>query len=93
MQCLQWVMRSESLVANTGVQEPADLSAIPLLAAVTYLCAHRGQLGPLFLSAARRCSASPYTGLLRSCKVYFRLQKEDYREAQNTHFQMVCLSA
>lgn len=53
-------MRGENPVADAGVQEPADLSSIPILAAVTFLSAHHVQLGPSFLSAASHSSVSPY---------------------------------
>lgn len=46
-------------MADIGAQEPADLSSTPLPTAVTLLHAHRVQSGPLFLSAASCCSASP----------------------------------
>jgi len=84
-------MRSESLVTDAGVQEPEDPGAISPAAAATLLRAHHVQLGPLFLSATSCHSACP--GLLHTCKLHFRLQKEDAREARSTRFWIVCLSA
>lgn len=46
-------------LADAGVPEPADLSSISLHAAVTLQRAYHVQSGPLFLSAASHCSASP----------------------------------
>ena len=59
-------------MADTGVQEAADLSSIPVPAAVTLLRAHYVQSGPLFLSAASCCSAFPYHRTLAHLQIAFQ---------------------
>lgn len=66
------MMRSESLVADTGVQEPADLNSVPLLVAVTLLRVYHVQSGPFFLSAESGCSASPYHRALVQLQIAFQ---------------------
>lgn len=61
-------------MADTGVQEPADLNSVPLPVAVTLLRVHHVQSGPFFLSAEIGCMLPPSQGscTLANCNSDFR---------------------
>lgn len=59
-------------MADTGVQEPADLNSVPLPIAVTLLRVHHVQSGPFFLCAESGCSAFPYHRALVHLQIAFQ---------------------